>query len=160
MQRFLADVTADGVASSPFALVAKAAALYDRASYMASQLDGSQLSRLVFPHRRLTGPAAPATDTAGFEAALLALDSSVEQFTQSLPSVERAGTLNEEQTHSLLIIHGLCHCATIQLHRAFIERSSTSKSRCLASANVLVRVVHELTRRLKVVSPLVGVSLA
>ncbi|EKM50061.1 uncharacterized protein PHACADRAFT_188424 [Phanerochaete carnosa HHB-10118-sp] len=178
VQRFLADVTADGAASSPLALIAKAAALYERASALAAHTDtNSQCSRSVFTrHRRLTGlllllalpsgvgDGASLAETAGYEAALLALDGAVEQLKQALPPLERAGSVaapaDEHATHSLLVLHGLAHAATVQLHRAFAERSATSRARCLASASALVRVVHELTRRLAVVSPLVGVLAA
>lgn len=157
VRRFLADVLADGGASSPLALVAKASALYDRTSYLAAYLDRSQssLAHAVFAHRRLTG--APLTDAGGVEGALRELDSAVETFKASLPSLDRAGALPGEQAHSLLLIHCLCHCATIQLHRAFVARSSTSMTRCLASANTVVRVAQELTRHAAVVSPVVGV---
>jgi hypothetical protein len=94
----------------------------------------------------------------GSDATLLALDRSIEGFKQTLPGIDRASSLPDEQTHSLLLIQCLAHCATMQLHRGLVPRNATSMGRCVTSANYVVRVATELTRRLRVVNPVIGVS--
>lgn len=128
--------------------------MYDRANYLGSYLDKSQSSVAAFSRRRLINVIAGA---AGYENSLLALDDSIEKFKQSLPSLSRTSALSDEQVHSLLLIHCLANCATIQLHRSFVSRSSTSMTRCLTSANIIVRVTQDLTKHVKVVNPIVGV---
>ncbi|KIP07418.1 hypothetical protein PHLGIDRAFT_420257 [Phlebiopsis gigantea 11061_1 CR5-6] len=139
VQRFLADVQADSSALSPLALIAKASALYDRANYLASYLD---------------------RNAAGYENSLLALDDQIEKFKQSLPSIERASSLADERAHSLLLVHCLVHSASIQLHRSFATRSSTSMMRCLTSANTIVRVMQDVTKQVSVANPIIGVLTA
>ena len=57
-----------------------------------------------------------------------------------------------------MLIHCLCHCATVQLHRGLVARNATSMSRCISSAHYVVRVARELARRVKFVNPVFGVS--
>ena len=156
MQRFLNDVHVDRTAAGPLSLVAKASALYERANYLASYLDRSQSSATVFSQRRLMN-SDRTTGAAGFENSLLALDNGIENFKQSLPSLSRMSSPSDEQAHSLLLIYCLCNCASIQLHRTFVSRSSTSMTRCLTSANTIVRVAQDLSKQVKVVNPIVGV---
>ena len=129
VQRFLVDGAADGGASSPLAMLAKASALYDRANYLSEHLDigTSPINSvpLIIKNNSTTG----VNDT------VQAFDNAIEIFKQSLPSVERASSFSEDQMHSLMLIYCLVHCAIIQLHRGLITMNSASLGRCMASAN-------------------------
>lgn len=141
VQRFLADVRADGSACAPLALAAQAAALYDRASALAAALEGD--------------PAAAHT-----EAALRAADAALEGFKAALPPLAHAPAGAAADVHALALVHGLAHAGTAQLHRGFVARSATSTARALASASALVRVIDDLAARERVVAPLIGVFAA
>ncbi|KAI0343315.1 hypothetical protein BDW22DRAFT_1267164 [Trametopsis cervina] len=134
-RRFFADVLVDNEPSH-LAMLAKASALYDRANDFASY-DGN-------------GP--------DFQATISALDTSIEAFKHTLPPLQRPSQSSGDTAHMLLLIHAICHCASIQLHRPFLNRSSTSLTRCLTAANTTIRVMHSLeVHNLGIVNPVIGV---
>lgn len=97
------------------------------------------------------------TDIGSHQAEFGSLDGCIERFKQTLPSPER---VNEDITHTLLLAHSLAHAATIQLHLRFVGQSSTSRSRCLAAANSIIRLTQILpVRRLSCLNPIMAVRL-
>ncbi|KAJ3547493.1 hypothetical protein NM688_g5400 [Phlebia brevispora] len=154
VQRFLADVLADReLGSSHLSLLARAAALYERANYLATYADKSI-------------PAGAYIDMPGLEAALASVDTSIERFKQTLPPV----SAQDAQAHDLLLISGLTYAATIQLHRNFAARSATSMAKCLGAGHSIVRTAQILgptsmaapggagTARAGVVNPVIGLT--
>ena len=96
---------------------------------------------------------------AGLEATLSATDSSIGRFMQSLPPIERSAPLSAETAHNLLLIYGLTYAATIELHKGFVGRSSTSMAKCLSAANNIIRTAHAIgIQNLQFVDPVAGVS--
>jgi hypothetical protein len=95
-----------------------------------------------------------------FYAALSNLDASIEQFKQTLPTIERSPQPTVEVAHMLLLIHGFAHSATIQLHKPFMSGNSNSMARSLTSANTIVRVIQALgMARMEFINPIVGVCI-
>ncbi|PSR71038.1 hypothetical protein PHLCEN_2v13086 [Hermanssonia centrifuga] len=138
-QRFFANVVSDREASY-MGLHAKAAALYERANYLATYLDRS---------------------STGYEATVVGFDGSIERFKQILPPIERPNPLSADTAHYLLVIHCLCQSATIQLHRGFAARSSTSMTKCLTAANSIIRTVQAVgVQSIQFVNPIIGVLLS
>ncbi|KAI0692448.1 hypothetical protein BC835DRAFT_1307150 [Cytidiella melzeri] len=141
-KRFFADALVDqGNQSSNVpsyaALLAKAAALYERANFVASFLD---------------------ENTPNYQAALTTFDGFIERFKYILPPIERSTQLTPEIAHALLLIHCLSHCATIQLHRPLIPRSSTSMTRCLTAANTVISIFQALdVKQMEFINPIAGV---
>ncbi|KAI0078725.1 hypothetical protein K474DRAFT_1660123 [Panus rudis PR-1116 ss-1] len=109
---------------------AKAASLYERAVRRAAALKQGQSSQ---------------------NGEMAAFDKCLDRFTRHLPTPER---INPEILHVVLLGHSLAHAAIIQLHFPFADRSSTSRSRCLAAANSIIRLLHVLpVRQLPYVNP-------
>ncbi|CAL1714576.1 unnamed protein product [Somion occarium] len=120
--------------ASFFATYAKAAALYERTTRYATLWE---------------------KDITSHQADFNELDACIERFKQTLPSPER---VNPDTTHTLLVMHSLGHCATIQLHTRFVGQSSTSRSRCLTAANAIVRLTQILpVRQLPCINPIMAV---
>ena len=87
------------------------------------------------------------------------LDTCIERFKATLPVPERLQSPSIEMLHSLLVVHTLAQCATIQLHVRFVMQSSTSRSRCLTAANSVVRIAQTLPiQQMRYVSPIMAVS--
>lgn len=87
------------------------------------------------------------------------LDTCIERFKQSLPVPERLQSPSVELLHGLLVVHTLSQCASIQLHVRFVMQSSTSRSRCLAAANSIVRTAQVLpVQQMRFISPIMAVS--
>ncbi len=99
------------------------------------------------------------TGSTGYEATVVGFDGSIERFKQILPPIERPNPLSADTAHYLLVIHCLCQSATIQLHRGFAARSSTSMTKCLTAANSIIRTVQAVgVQSIQFVNPIIGVS--
>lgn len=95
----------------------------------------------------------------GLEAALSAMEASIERFKQILPPVNRPTPSSADSAHSLFIVHGFTYAATIQLHRGFMLRSMTSTAKSLSAANNIVRTASGVgLQSVPFVNPVVGVS--
>ncbi|THH33365.1 hypothetical protein EUX98_g839 [Antrodiella citrinella] len=127
----------DGGDSSRLATLAKAAALYERADRLASLWE---------------------KDIMANQEDFVQLDSCIERFKQTLPAPERLQSPSIEMLHSLLVVHTLSQCATIQLHVRFVMQSSASRGRCLSAANAVVRIAQVLPiQQMRNVSPIMAV---
>ncbi|KAH8093820.1 hypothetical protein BXZ70DRAFT_385284 [Cristinia sonorae] len=139
IQSFLDGLLAgnNGQDSSRLATIAKAAALYEHANRHATLWK---------------------TDITARQGDFMRLDSCVERFKQTLPTLVHSQNPSHEVLHSLLLVYTLSQCATIQLHVRFVRQNSTSRSRCLAAANAVVRFAQTLPiQQLKFVNPIMAV---
>jgi len=123
--------------SSPLATIAKAATLYELANRSAALWE---------------------KNIGSHQGEFVAIDTCIERFKQTLPTIDQVANRPSDLIHNLLMAHTLSQTATIQLHLRFITQNSTSRSRCLAAANAIVRVLQLLPiYQLKYLNPTIAV---
>lgn len=160
ISKFLETLTTgnDGGDSSRLATLAKAAALYERADRLASLWEKGRLKYSIANHMGLIDPI---LDVMSDQEDFVQLDACIERFKQTLPAPDRVQSPSIEMLHSLLVVHTLSQCATIQLHVRFVMQSSASRGRCLSAANAIVRIAQVLpVQQMRHVSPIMAVSVS
>ncbi|KAH9932651.1 hypothetical protein B0H21DRAFT_699628, partial [Amylocystis lapponica] len=120
VRSFLEDATGGSRGQSLLAMHAKAALLVEHATRVASRWD----------------PNNPA-----FQARFQSLDNCIERFKQTVPPLARVDPARTDVIRSLLAVHALCHCATIQLHTPGAHALALN-SRTLTAANVVVGMLR------------------
>ncbi|KAK7022979.1 fungal-trans domain-containing protein [Favolaschia claudopus] len=134
---FLANLPDNGI-SEP-ALHAKAAILFEQASRLASHyrpnvMNNDQLSQ--------------------FYVSFNSIDTLIEQFKSSIPTIQM------HATREMLIIHSLTYVATIQLHNPFIIENDMSRLRGLDAARVIVAcLVQAPINEFRYIHPIMGTLL-
>ncbi|KAI0923721.1 hypothetical protein AcV5_009194 [Taiwanofungus camphoratus] len=121
VQTFFNNASSDNGEQGIFSMLAKAAFLFERATRLASQW---------------------ASADNAFQTRFLYLENRIEQFKQALPSIERVDPARLDVIRSLLLVHTLCHCATIKLHTPLDQNDITINSRTLQAAVSAVRVLQ------------------
>ncbi|KAE9385686.1 hypothetical protein BT96DRAFT_571831 [Gymnopus androsaceus JB14] len=122
IERFLSGVLDNGIPatiSSPKANYARAAILFERATFTGLQLHnnpGSQLS----------------------QANLTSLDTLIQRFVASLPPLDR--DLGAPLYYQFCI-HSLAHAADIQLHLPFASQNNISRTRLFTAAKAIVNLI-------------------
>lgn len=118
---------------------AKAAALYEKAGYVASLR-----SRSAFSLRDASALSLNASllDTPDVASKVTALDTSIETFKSVLPGLGNTAGAPPSVRHDILVAHTLAECATIALHKGYLRHSSTSRTRCINAANTVVRALQ------------------
>ncbi|KAJ3531178.1 hypothetical protein NM688_g7610 [Phlebia brevispora] len=123
VQRFFENVLLDTNTSIP-ALHAKAAALYERAHHIS-----------LYQRRNLPQ----------YDVAAASLDTAIDCFMQYVPALQAPGSpehgdADAVSAHTLVMVHALGHCATIQLHRGFIGQNAGSIVKCFTAASMVARL--------------------
>ena len=88
-----------------------------------------------------------------------ALETRIQQFMQGLPRLGEVEPSRVDRAREFLVIHTLCHCATVQLHASREQPPVIDTSRSLAAANAAadaLRIVD--VARLRFVDPILGVN--
>lgn len=102
----------------------------------------------------------PPPDAPGFQSRFIALDNRIEQFKAALPSLSHATSMRPDVVRSLLTIHTLCHCATVQLHLPLSHERHPSNDKALAAANTAASMLQGIpVPQLIYVDPIMGVGL-
>ena len=78
-------------------------------------------------------------DAAGFYADFIALDTRIEEFKAALPPTATLSNLSVANRQRLHATHCITQCASIQLHAAFANQNSTSRTKCLDAGLTIVR---------------------
>ncbi|KAI0630866.1 hypothetical protein C8Q77DRAFT_1160374 [Trametes polyzona] len=136
VQSFISGVDGDAsVASqSVLAIHAKAAILYEGATRLASRYNPSS------------------------QPTLLSLDSRIERFKHALPRLERLDPSRVDILRSVLLVHTLSQCATIQLHTPLVQDRVTANSRTYLAAHAAVKALRCVNVGiLACVNPFVGI---
>ena len=98
-------------------------------------------------------------DNPAFQARFGALDARIDQFKAAIPPLVQATSLRPDVVRSLLAIHTLCQCATIQLHTPLSQGRAPSNNKALAAASAAVAVLQGVpVPQLVYVDPIMGVS--
>ncbi|KAF7793506.1 hypothetical protein EIP86_004618 [Pleurotus ostreatoroseus] len=136
VQAFLSGMAPDSEHQSLLCLRAKASILYEKSAQLAAQWD----------------PNNPA-----FQARFGALDARIDQFKAAIPPPVQAPSLRPDVVRSLLAIHTLCQCATIQLHAPLSQGRAPSNNKALAAASAAVAVLQGVpVPQLVYVDPIMG----
>ncbi|KAJ6504598.1 hypothetical protein C8R47DRAFT_1066807 [Mycena vitilis] len=106
--------------SSKSAFHAKAAILFEQASRVASQYHPSMNNKREF------------------YASFNSIDTVIERFKLNLPTVQM------HSSREMVVIHGLAHVATIQLHNPFVFDDQASRLRVLDSARAVVAYLAQV----------------
>lgn len=157
VQTFFNNASSDNGEQGIFSMLAKAAFLFERATRLASQwASGKYQSDEPFPSCCTDHIQA---DNA-FQTRFLYLENRIEQFKQALPSIERVDPARLDVIRSLLLVHTLCHCATIKLHTPLDQNDITINSRTLQAAVSAVRVLQLVNvNGITYINPILAVSL-
>ncbi|OCH96258.1 hypothetical protein OBBRIDRAFT_229314 [Obba rivulosa] len=98
-------------------------------------------------------------DDRGYQSEFRRFDGYLERYKQSLPPVDRVGPGRADITRSLLVIHSLAHCATIQLHMP-TSRDWSSSVRVITAALSAARNIQIANLdAVPFINPIVGASL-
>ncbi|KAJ7625251.1 hypothetical protein DFH06DRAFT_1103978 [Mycena polygramma] len=118
VNNFLANRPDSGTSKSAFH--AKAAILFEQASRVASQYHPNMNNKREF------------------YASFNSIDTVIERFKLSLPTVQM------HSSREMVVIHGLAHVATIQLHNPFVVDNQASRLRVLDSARAVVAYLAQV----------------
>lgn len=140
VQRFMTNVTSDRT-NEPLAYYAKAAFLYERATYLSSLLGENSLAG------------------ADLHALVANLDTSIEYFKRAIPALGQPDTASSAVRHHLLVIHTLVQCSTIALHKGTALRDMASFLRCVTAANTIASTVNAIPfENIAPVNPILAVT--
>ncbi|KAL4250218.1 hypothetical protein ABKN59_006375 [Abortiporus biennis] len=89
----------------------------------------------------------------------VALDTYIERFKQALPTLDNVDPSSRTIHHDVLVVHSISQGTTIQLHSGLAQHNQSSRTKCLAAANIIVRLLNSIPYRdLKLVNPIMAVQ--
>ena len=167
MQTFLANqiqvpVLAGGF--SNFALRAKASALLDLATKVASSWNAGELSpkasHSAFHFTRVASAAGVAL-TQLSEQDTLAVEDSINRFIASVMPVHQLGAVHASDRHNLIVVHTLAQAALIRLYYLRGEVDQLWNEKCLLAARGILLVIGQVTDMdIEFLDPIVGVRVS
>ena len=160
VQSFLSGQILDNDHQSLLSMRAKASILYEKSAQIAARWTPRKSLTASSPVNLTPLMLRPASDTPSFQSQFVALDNRIEQFKAALPSLSQATSMHADVVRSLLAIHTLCHCATIQLHSPFAGENHNSSNKVMTAAHTAASVLQGIpVPQLIYVDPIMGVSL-
>jgi hypothetical protein len=149
---------------SNFALRAKASALLDLATKVASSWNsGESFPKLVISafHFTRVGSAAGVALTQLSEQDTLAVEDSINRFIASVMPVHQMGAVHTSDRHNLIVVHTLAQAALIRLYYLRGEVDQLWNEKCLLAARGMLLVIGQVTDMdIEFLDPTVGVSVA
>lgn len=157
VQMFIGNTGPEGNVNSLLALHAKAASLLESAHRLVSRWDPGECTCILRHILGYSSECLPGNPT--FQGNFNHLDSRLERFKQSLPSISRIDPARMDIIRDLFVIHTLVHTATITLHKPTEPQAVASNGRTWIAATAAVGVLQRVDlNSIQYITPIMSVS--